>query len=147
MIDYINTPRINKRTFKEFFDLDKEILKVINLRYMDSETKELIERCYDSMLTNEEAEVCKKLDPNLLRAIKENIHLIPQALSLLDLGIQEIFELMLISAYLERAAEDLMRYSYDRTQEDEHYIGDIKEHQREIFNVLDGANQWLEPPI
>ncbi|WP_338604905.1 hypothetical protein AAGT10_14980 (plasmid) [Sulfolobus tengchongensis] len=62
---------------------------------------------------------------------------------MLDLGLQNLFDLLLITAYLEHAAGSASRYRYKRKSQSEEYLADVKNNQKNIFYVLDRANKDL----
>ena len=85
-----------------------------------------------------EDEICKNL-PNeselLLNFYKEKPYLIDQLITMLELGFQELFDSLLYTAYLARAAETA-DYIIGREEMDEKYLEEVRDHQSEMIEFM-----------
>ena len=85
-----------------------------------------------------EDEICKNL-PNeselLLNFYKEKPYLIDQVITMLELGFQELFDSLLYTAYLARAAQTA-DYIIGREEMDEKYLEEVRDHQSEMIEFM-----------
>ncbi|XDF44275.1 hypothetical protein AB1303_13610 [Saccharolobus solfataricus] len=82
--------------------------------------------------------LCKNLpdeSKKMLEVYKEKPYLIDQILLMLDLSLQELFDDLLHTAYLARAAETA-DYIIGREEADEKYLEEVRDHQKEIMEVM-----------
>ncbi|BCS93660.1 hypothetical protein [Metallosphaera javensis (ex Sakai et al. 2022)] len=86
---------------------------------------------------------CQGLDPRAVKMIRDNLDLIPYILVATDIALQNIVNFIALSTYLEEAAGDTPRYSYERTPEEEEYLLDVKEHQKEIIQIIKAMDIFL----
>lgn len=71
----------------------------------------------------------------LLNFYKEKPYLIDQVITMLDLGIQVLFDSLLYTAYLARAAETA-GYIVVREEIDEKYLEEVRDHQNEMIEFM-----------
>jgi len=71
----------------------------------------------------------------LLNVYEEKPYLIDQAITMLDQGFQELFDSLLYTAHLARAAESA-DYIVGREEMDEKYLGEVRDHQNEMIEFL-----------
>lgn len=125
----------SERNYSDLFRLRNEITRVIQFRNEYEQLLSLIRKCLEEQ---EEDEVCKNLpdeSKKMLEVYKEKPYLIDQILLMLDLSLQELFDGLLHTAYLARAAETA-DYIIGREEADEKYLEEVRDHQKEIMEVM-----------
>ncbi len=132
---YLRKPA-NERTYSDLLELRKMITKTIQFKNAYEQLLKIIEKCTSQEVTEED--ICKNL-PNeakqILDAYREKPYLVDQIFSILDLSLQELFDSLLYTAYLARAAETA-DYTVGREEIDEKYLEEIRDHQNEIMEFM-----------
>lgn len=125
----------NERRYSDLIALRRELVKVIQFREMYNRLFEILKKCLQS---NANDDICKDLteeDREILASLADKPYLLDQIITMLDLGFQELYDAIMYTAYLARAAE-IADYNIGRTEEDEKYLAEVLDHQQEIFNFL-----------
>ncbi|WP_225905628.1 conjugal transfer protein [Stygiolobus caldivivus] len=123
------------RTYMQLLEIRKRILSVIQLKKAHEQLLDIIEKCLQS---GSEDEICKNLPSDaekIFGVYKEKPYLVDQILTMLDLGIQEMFDAMVYTAYLAKAAS-IADYSAGRDENDEKYLEEVRDHQKEIIEFI-----------
>ena len=122
----------NERRYSDLVAMRKELVKVIQFRKIYSKLFEILRRCF---LSNIDGDICKDLteeEREILASLADKPYLLDQIVIMLDLGFQELYDAIMYTAYLARAAE-IADYNIGRTEEDEKYLAEVLDHQQEIF--------------
>ncbi|BDC00290.1 conjugal transfer protein [Saccharolobus caldissimus] len=134
LVNYLRKPA-NQRAYKELLELRKKITAAAQFKDVYKQLLDIIEKCIEERT---EDEICKNL-PNeskqLLNFYKEKPYLIDQVITMLDLGFQELFDSLLYTAYLARAAETA-DYIVGREEIDEKYLEEVRDHQNEMIEFM-----------
>ncbi len=132
--DYISKPA-NQRIYGKLLELRKRITATVQFKDAYKQLLDIIEKCVEK--SNEDG-ICENL-PNesklLLNVYKEKPYLIDQAITMLEQGFQELFDSLLYTAYLARAAESA-DYIVGREEMDEKYLGEVRDHQNEMIEFM-----------
>jgi hypothetical protein len=132
--EYIKNPA-NQRRYDKLLELRKRITAAYQLKDAYEQLLNIIEKCVEKRT---EDEICENL-PNesklLLNVYKEKPYLIDQAITMLELGFQELFDSLLYTAYLARAAETA-DYTIGRAEMDEKYLEEVRDHQSEMIKFM-----------
>jgi hypothetical protein len=132
--EYVKNPA-NLRRYDKLLELRKRITAAYQLKDAYEQLLNIIEKCVEKRT---EDEICENL-PNesklLLNVYKEKPYLIDQAITMLELGFQELFDSLLYTAYLARAAETA-DYTIGREEMDEKYLGEVRDHQSEMIKFM-----------
>jgi len=115
--------------------LRKRITAAVQFKDAYKQLLDIIEKCIEKPT---EDEICKNLpdeSKQLLNFYKEKPYLIDQVISMLDLGFQELFDSLLYTAYLARAAETA-DYIVGREEIDEKYLEEVRDHQNEMIEFM-----------
>ncbi|ADX82911.1 hypothetical protein [Saccharolobus islandicus] len=127
----------NQRSYDKLLELRKRIIAAVQFKDAYKQLLDIIEKCIEKRM---EDEICKNL-PNeselLLNFYKEKPYLIDQVITMLDLGFQELFDSLLYTAYLARAAETA-DYIVGREEIDEKYLEEVRDHQNEMIEFMKG---------
>ncbi|BCU68590.1 hypothetical protein HS7_20270 [Sulfolobales archaeon HS-7] len=125
----------SNKTYMELLEIRKRVVSSIQLKEVHKQLLDIIEKCLQS---GSEDEICKNL-PNdaekIFGVYKEKPYLVDQILTILDLGIQEMLGAMVYTAYLAKAAA-IADYSAGRDENDEKYLGEVRDHQKEIIEFM-----------
>lgn len=134
--EYLRKPP-NQRSYDKLQELRKKIIATVQFKDTYKQLLDIIEKCIEKRM---EDEICKNL-PNeselLLNFYKEKPYLIDQVITMLDLGFQELFDSLLYTAYLARAAETA-DYIVGREEIDEKYLEEVRDHQNEMIEFMKG---------
>ncbi|BDC18263.1 conjugal transfer protein [Acidianus sp. HS-5] len=120
------------RTYIQLREIRTRMLSVIQLKEAHERLLNIIEKCLQS---GSEDEICKNLPSDAEKVFgvyKEKPYLVDQILTMLDLGIQEMFDAMVYTAYLAKAAA-IADYRIGR---DEKYLEEVRDHQKEIIEFM-----------
>jgi hemoglobin-like flavoprotein len=132
--EYFGNPA-NQRSYDKLQELRKRITAAYQLKDAYEQLLNIIEKCVEKRT---EDEICRNL-PNesklLLNVYKEKPYLIDQAITMLELGFQELFDSLLYTAYLARAAETA-DYTIGRVEMDEKYLEEVRDHQSEMIKFM-----------
>lgn len=132
--EYFGNPA-NQRSYDKLQELRKRITAAFQLKDAYEQLLNIIEKCVEKRT---EDEICENL-PNeiklLLNVYKEKPYLIDQAITVLEQGFQELFDSLLYTAYLARAAETA-DYIIGREEMDEKYLGEVRDHQSEMIKFM-----------
>jgi hypothetical protein len=132
--DYISKPA-NRRSYDKLLELRKRITATYQFKDAYEQLLNIIEKCIEK---RSEDEICENL-PNeselLLNVYKEKPYLIDQMITMLEQGFQELFDSLLYTAYLARAAETA-DYKIGRDDMDEKYLGEVRDHQSEMIKFM-----------
>ncbi|WP_252896640.1 conjugal transfer protein [Metallosphaera hakonensis] len=131
---YLSKPN-NQRKYDDISQLRKEITDLIRFKEIYKELFEILKNCIEE---NSNEAICKTLTDETKKTLSSFInktYLLDQIFSLLDLGLQGLYDGILYTAYLARAAE-IADYTVGRTEEDEKYLAEIIDHQAEMFELL-----------
>jgi len=132
--DYLSKPA-NQRSYDKLLELRKRITATVQFKDAYEQLLNIIEKCVEK---SNEDEICKNL-PNeielLLNVYKEKTYLIDQAISILEQSFLELFDSLLYTAYLARAAETA-DYIIGREEMDEKYLGEVRDHQSEMIEFM-----------
>jgi hypothetical protein len=131
---YLREPA-NQRSYDKLLELRKRITAAVQFKDAYKQLLDIIEKCIEKRM---EDEICKNL-PNeselLLNFYKEKPYLIDQVITMLELGFQELFDSLLYTAYLARAAETA-DYIIGREEMDEKYLEEVRDHQSEMIEFM-----------
>ncbi|QXJ30597.1 conjugal transfer protein [Saccharolobus shibatae] len=125
----------SNKTYIQLLEIRKRIVSAIQLKEVHKQLLDIIEKCLQS---ESKDEICKNLPreaEKILGVYREKPYLVDQILSMLDLGIQEMFDAMLYTAYLAKAAV-IADYSAGRDESDEKYLEEVRDHQKEIIEFM-----------
>jgi hypothetical protein len=131
---YLREPA-NQRSYDKLLELRKRITAAVQFKDAYKQLLDIIEKCIEKPT---EDEICKNLpdeSKQLLNFYKEKPYLIDQVISMLDLGFQELFDSLLYTAYLARAAETA-DYIVGREEIDEKYLEEVRDHQNEMIEFM-----------
>jgi len=131
---YLREPA-NQRSYDKLLELRKRITAAVQFKDAYKQLLDIIEKCIEKPM---EDEICKNLpdeSKQLLNFYKEKPYLIDQVISMLDLGFQELFDSLLYTAYLARAAETA-DYIVGREEIDEKYLEEVRDHQNEMIEFM-----------
>ena len=123
------------RSYDQLLEIRKRIVSVIQLKEVHRRLLDIIEKCSQP---ESEDEICKNLPrgaEKILGVFRDKPYLIDQILAMLDLGIQVMFDAMLYTAYLAKAAA-VAGYSAGMDESDEKYLEEVRDHQREIVEFM-----------
>jgi len=133
------------RNYKELQDLRKKITVSFTLRELSNEVTSLLEECLLSY-PEESAEYCQALsekDKKVLKILLDKPYLLDQILSIMDLGVYELLDTLLYTAYLAHAASGIAAYSEGREDVDEKYLEELRDHQKEMLDNLKHVSDAL----
>lgn len=127
--------RPNERRYDDLLALRKELTRVIQFKEIYTQLLEILKKCLESNSNNE---ICKGLtneSKEILAILVDKPYLLDQIITILDVSFQELYDALLYTAYLARAAE-IADYNIGRTEEDEKYLAEVLDNQQEIFDFL-----------
>ena len=125
----------NERRYSDLVSLRKESIRAIQFREIYSQLFEILKKCVQN---NSNDEICKNLtdeDRRLLALLNDKPYLLDQIIIMLELSFQELYDAILYTAYLARAAE-IADYTIGRNEDDEKYLAEVMDHQQEVFDFL-----------
>jgi len=131
---YLREPA-NQRSYDKLLELRKRITAAVRFKDAYKQLLDIIEKCVEKRM---EDEICKNLSNEselLLNFYKEKPYLIDQVITMLELGSQELFDSLLYTAYLARAAETA-DYIIGREEMDEKYLEEVRDHQSEMIEFM-----------
>jgi hypothetical protein len=132
--EYLREPA-NQRSYDKLLELRKRITAAVQFKDAYKQLLDIIEKCIEKRM---EDEICKNLPKEselLLNFYKEKPYLIDQVITMLELGFQELFDSLLYTAYLARAAETA-DYIIGREEMDEKYLEEVRDHQSEMIEFM-----------
>jgi len=127
--------RTNQRSYDKLLELRKRITAAVQFKDAYKQLLDIIEKCIEKPT---EDEICKNLpdeSKQLLNFYKEKPYLIDQVITILELGFQELFDSLLYTAYLAKAAETA-DYIIGRKEMDEKYLEEVRDHQNEMIEFM-----------
>ncbi|MBB5254134.1 hypothetical protein [Sulfurisphaera ohwakuensis] len=130
--DYFS--QINK-TYAQLLQIRKETAIIVQLKEVYRQLLDITRKCFQSEAKDD---ICKNLPKEIkiiLSIYNNKPYLIDQILSMYDLGIQEMVDIMLYTAYLARTAV-IADYSVGREEKDEKYLEEIRDHQKETIEFM-----------
>ncbi|QKR00338.1 conjugal transfer protein [Metallosphaera tengchongensis] len=134
---FIKKPTKDRR-YEDLSNLKKRITSSFRLRDLNDNIINLLRSCLLPN-PNETTGYCKGLsdrEKEIIKILLDKPYLLDEILSIMDLGLYALTDTLLYTAYLAHAAKGVAAYSEGRDENDEKYLEETRDHQKEMLENL-----------